>query len=531
MNRSVKLTLAFVLVFAMAAFSFTFYSIEKARESAKTDITPTVTTTEMSTEKSEIPSQIPVLLNEKPIDLYGTYDTNDIVVNTVIEMKGDTEIDFPEISGLKNKEVEGRINDDIRRNIQQLVSRYDSLNYANFYVRANFGNVISISYNIGSDEKYEQIYLNYELVNGNKLQLEDLFMQDTDVLSVVRKAFYDASVAQSWYTWDGDIVSPDENDVYKLVKRYMEGDDKVFSFTPIDISFYVEGQVATSRMIDYYDEISIYSKYLTDESIYENDDVGYENIFTCADSNYDVFRIIDYGYAEPNMWYDVTVWQENEDYQDDEVKAEIREFNDNFYQQAYDLVEEQRMIAQNHPEKFYIVLIKPRTGILSKSESINDQWVYDYSNAVETHFQYQIFEMPIELFESRYRDEIIETYRYPYFAMRGGAYLSTDDADVAIIDETISEIYDYKTGVKLNRFTDIFADGFDFMGYVEDRTKTNLLEQGYCTPENVDDVFTRAEIRMDGANIIVNIPEVGYLDYIMLLDFDKSQLKIFDQEG
>ena len=162
----------------------------------------------------------------------------------------------------------------------------------------------------------------------------------------------------------------------------MEDEDKVFSFTPIDISFYVEGQVATARMIDYYDEISIYSKYLTDESIYENDDVGYEYIFTCADSNYDVFRIIDYGYAEPNMWYDVTVWQENEDYQDDEVKAEIREFNDNFYQRAYNLVEEQRMIAQNHPEKFYIVLIKPHTGILSKSESINDQWVYDYSNAV-----------------------------------------------------------------------------------------------------------------------------------------------------
>ena len=109
--------------------------------------------------------------------------------------------------------------------------------------------------------------------------------------------------------------------------------------------------------------------------------------------------------------------------------------------------------------------------------------------------------------------------------------MSTDDADVAIIDETISEIYDYKTGVKLNRFTDIFADGFDFMGYVADRTKTNLFEQNYCTQENVDDVFTRAEIRMDGANIIVNIPEVGYLDYIMLLDFDKSQLKIFDQEG
>ena len=70
-------------------------------------------------------------------------------------------------------------------------------------------------------------------------------------------------------------------------------------------------------------------------------------------------------------------------------------------------------------------------------------------------------------------------------------------------------------------------DATPFVSVVALRTRKNAQQ----AQENVDDVFTRAEIRMDGANIIVNIPEVGYLDYIMLLDFDKSQLKIFDQEG
>ena len=43
--------------------------------------------------------------------------------------------------------------------------------------------------------------------------------------------------------------------------------------------------------------------------------LGYKNIFTCANGNYDIFENIEYGYLEDNFWYDITIGSSYEEYE------------------------------------------------------------------------------------------------------------------------------------------------------------------------------------------------------------------------
>ena len=530
MNKTVKILASFVLLFAIAAAGFTYFSIEKAKESAKMEeVIPQ--TTETPAVNTEAPTEAVPEPVEKPIDLYGTYDTNDIVISEAIDKKGEAEVRYPEIEGLRNKAVQDKINADLRKNMDELLAKYDTINYANFYTRANFANVLSISLHIGNDDKYEQKYLNYELVNGNEILLEDLFMRDTDILSIVRDSFYKSSASENWYMWEGQATSPDENAVYKAVKSYMEDDVKDFSFTPSEICFYTDKRMASAKMIDHYDEISIYSKYLTEESIYENDDIGYEDIFTCADCSYEPFEIIDYGYGEENLWYDLTVWKLYDSEIDEERLEKVIAVNKQVQEEIYEIVEEYKDKARNNKDKFYIVMAKPGYYVVSASEYIDGQWNYEYSDTMEISSNIQIFEMPIELYESRYRDEIIDTYRYQYFAMRGGAYLDTENlpSDVQFTKIDGTKLVNYTNGNNLVVFSDIFKDCYDYMSFIKAEVTRNYIDYGYSQAE-AEEMFNSAEIKLKGGNVEVKTSAFEYPYSISISQFDKSQLKIFGQE-
>jgi hypothetical protein len=81
----------------------------------------------------------------------------------------------------------------------------------------------------------------------------------------------------------------------------------------------------------------------------------------------------------------------------------------------------------------------------------NGRWNYIYSDMATVYENVQIFEMPIELYKNVYKDKIIDTYRYQYFEMRGGAYLDNNPNDGATVTEIRSEkLYNYVTGEELN---------------------------------------------------------------------------------
>ena len=508
MSKTVKGAALFLILFFIAAVGVTYSSIQKAAEKDRAG----------------------AMQEETGIDLYGTYDENDLLVEEWIEDDNGVEIKIPQISGLKDKVVQDKINGEIYTKCHALLDSFEDINYAVYHERANFANVISISFHVGSETGYDQINLNYELTQGKELLLEDLFLKDADITEIVRKAFYQMLIQEQAYEGEGGLVSPDENELYKAVKGYMTSDMQEFTFSPAEISFYYKDYVGSAKMVDIADAVSIYSKYMTEDSIFERDGIGYDDIFTCADTQYGAFDLIDYGYLEPNFWFDVTAGQLwLEDVEEEKLKA-FNAFKAEMYEAAYDKAEEYRGIARNHPDTFYILLAKPNISLYLHSEFCEGAWSFLTSNAASVTQDYQIYEMPMALYESIYRDRIIDTYRYIYFVMRGGAlfepYYDRDGAEVTGISET--KLYDYTTGEELADFEDVFYEDSGYMDVIESKVRELLRYQNY-SEEEIERMMETVEYQIEGAAIAVSIPSVpDFYASIFLDEFEVEMLKIFE---
>lgn len=379
---------------------------------------------------------------ETGIDLYGTYDQNDLFIDEIVQpLNDDEEIKIPVIKGLKDTSVQDKINNEMYSRATALIEKFPEISYANYYAYANFANVISISFTVGYDEEpySERIYFNYSLVDGSELKLEDLFMSDANLIDIIRSSIYKQLALYGGYDRETYVHYPNEEVVYKAVKGYLEDENKDFVFSPSAIFLYPKNHFAEVKMLDYADDISIYSKYMTKDSLFTGEYEGHKNIFTCANTQYDLFDVIEYGYLEDNLWYDFTISETYIPYDnppEDARLAKFEAFRQNAIEQERTKLETFRETAKANPDKFFIVLSKPSIHMDNDSKYENGQWHYTYYDTATVYGNIQLFEMPMEVYESIYRDKIIETYRYEYFAMRGGAYFDTDNLEGATFRET-----------------------------------------------------------------------------------------------
>ena len=467
---------------------------------------------------------------EQIIDLYGTYDQNDLLINDFIEVYNDVEVKLPKIEGLKDINIQDKINQDMYNRAYEILTEYSNINYGDYYSYANFANVISIRFCIGIKNGYEDVHFNYNLINGEPLKLEDLFIKNTDITGIIRSAFYETLSSNNQFNAEENIVSPDENELYKVVKAYINDEDKKFSFSPAEICFYYNDYMASVKMTDIYDRVSIYSKYLTDESIYTRDDLGFKNIFTCATSSYEAFEKIEYGYLEDNFWYDISVFKDyiSEEIDEDRIKK-FNEFKNIIYNEVYEKVNEYREKAKNNKDKFYILFSKPSVYMYSKSNYENGKWNYTYSNMATINKNIQIFEMPISIYENVYKDKLIDTYRYEYFTMRGGAYLDTeakDGATITVLDDRKS--YNYITGEEIKEVTDIFKEESNYIEVIKAEVKESLLEKYDYIEEEAEKLLENINYELGGDQVNVTIPGLdNFIEIIYFNEFDTKMMKIF----
>ena len=528
MKKFVVTVSLILCLFTVCSVAVTYAGIRKVkqeREENSLQVTmPTEAPTEVPVTSTPSPTPAPA---EQGIDLYGTYDENDLLIRTQLAFReDDVEIKIPQLDGLKNTEIQEKINQDIFNRIGNLLREYPLAGYGEYYVRGNFANVISICFYTGDGERYDQVYLNYNLATGEQLNLEDLFLKDADITQCVRSAFYDMLALRNTYDMEGnfnEMVSPDENELYKLVKCYMNSEEQEFSFTPAEILFYYEDHVATLSMLEIAEQIAVYSRFLTEESLFVRDDIGYDNIFTCADTQYEPFHKIEYGYSEPNFWYDITIW---ESYLEDDFTGEKREqfmaAEEAFYVSVEKKIEEYKEVAKSNPDKFYILLLKPNAYLLNLSGK--------YSNVAEFNNRYDLYEMPMEVYETTYRDKLIAAYRYTYFAMAGGAFLEWEEGDGAnrqMVEHSMT--YNYVAGKELTELEEVFRKGSGYMDVIRSQTWDALSWRGEHSWGEISAMVDTLECRLAGTGVYVTIPSLDdfYL-YIFFGEFDESMLKIFD---
>lgn len=480
-----------------------------------------------------------ILKEEKGIDLYGVYDQNDLIINESVELHNTKEIKIPQIDGLKNLDVQNKINNEMYDQIIASITELSNINYSYYNVTGNFANVLSINfYAYDTNNNSVRLYFNYKLTDGTKLKFEDIFAQCADITSIVRGAFYSTLARDNYWdvmgdAWDEDLVAyPDENKLYKIVKGFMELEDKEFSLSPSGLAINHNNAYADIEFVNVAEDIVIYDKYMTGESLYIRDDIGFANIFTCANANYDYFDSIEYGYLEDNYWFDITV---NESYGEDELSGEklekFKELKDKLYQESLDAVNEYMKKAKENPDKFYIVLARPEASLHGDWEyDENGESKYVFSNFANTNVNIITYEMPLTFFHDTFKDTLIAAYRSNYIAMNGGVYLyiNSDNKEVITQEDRNSRIYNYVTGEQLEKLTDLFYEDSGYMDVIKEKIAFDLFKHydGY-TMDEANALVENVVCKIAVDSIVVTIPSIpNYEGIVYFFQFEDEMFKI-----
>ena len=137
------------------------------------------------------------------IDLKGKYNQNDIAIEKKKATKEKVEINYCQISGLKDKNIQDKINKEIEQ--VALNSYKDKVKEVNEVVNvnvnvwnfANFANTVSfyVDYYAKIDDDTDNCYqgqfgLNYDLTTGNKITLDKLFTSDAPIENILSNSAY-----------------------------------------------------------------------------------------------------------------------------------------------------------------------------------------------------------------------------------------------------------------------------------------------------------------------------------------------------
>lgn len=475
------------------------------------------------------------IVPEQGIDLNGFYDQNHLVFTEVVETVGENEMKYPQIDGLKNDEVEAAVNAAIADKAAALKQSYADngaqMNYMTYHVYASFSNVLSIGLFSGdTDFNYTQSYLNFNLNDGSELRLEELFGVQADLLGIVRSAFYDTLTIHNFSDlyWES-AQSPDEQMLYRTVMDYMAAEEKEFFFTPAEIYLLHGDYQASVDMLDHAADITVYHKFLSGESLFERDDIGYKNIFTCSNIP-EGHQFREFGYLEENFWCDYAF---EEMYLGDYVAIETEQAVKAFAETKYDELREEiaslRETAQQNPDRMYLMFANPYVRLYAPTEYVNGSWVGTPSMAAGYNPYYKLYEMPKTLFDSKYRAILVDEYRRnPYYILMGGLEESIDGNDAVITRQENDTLYRYDSGEQLTADT-VFAPGFDHAAAVRSYTLEQLVNYYDYTYEDAALAVQGVWYELAGEGLQVHVPAMNSEEYFWmgLEEFSRDQLTIY----
>lgn len=492
------------------------------------------------------------LVKEKTLDLYGTYNQNDLlIIDKEIEHElFDEPIKLKQISGLKDKNVENKINKDIENKYLKLINDFNKdyeLNNKNTYMNenANFSNVISfMAYVSGQNSSGEyinqRIGFNYNLINGEEIEFKDLFTKDADVQTIVRSALYKQVEKSQEAYWDEELgkwmqtrweynyeieeceeITEEyipyltENEISKIVQQFVNGEDSEFSFTAYDIQIY-EPEYCNIKFEDFADMVTIYDKYLTKESLYERDDIGFENILTCSREplNSETCMYKKTCYESENFFYDITV--KKNIYAQPDIEENVLKPNlDKCINIANQKVEEYRELAKNNPDKMYILLLNP-TMSLGKGNFIGSPNYsdYEYHNLMSIgYFEKVISGDMTEKENLLYK--LMGTYRYQNLGMYMGIYYGVNNVEHSpyhfdSLEENVEfVVFDMLTGNEVTDIKEIFKPEVDYKSIIDNAFKNMYSFKYYYdgeknierTDAEIEEIFSRIEYKFDATEI------------------------------
>ncbi len=468
---------------------------------------------------------------EKTLDLWGTFNQNDLIVKEVpLEYRTVSgEVTCFQIEGLKDKAVENKINQSIQQKAKLAVDeilkepQYHQLD-STYYIYGNFANIISVTFNVyGTDDNQQykniQYYMNYELVNGNELKFEDVFSKDTDLELIGKLAMsrniagFERGTMDDVYseihfdeikgTWMArhqyfddetqmvkdeivEYVLPySEYEIDKKVKHFLKQEDKKFYFSPNEISFRMDDTYCHLYFEDIADHVVIYDKFLTNESIFERDDIGPKGVVTCSAEELDrMGKLKETKFVSDNFFYDISFnrfsaltgvtsqYEESYDLYSKPFKEKVRLMA---FDEAKKIVRKYQKIAEENPQKAYFLLIEPNGNTCEKENMPTNLLIIANDIA--------IYECDISQKEEVW-SKLLSAFRYYNLMMYGStmSYLTWSEEGLNLVsqNERTASYFDLLTGKQLEGIQDVFINQENYLAILQahlaERLKTYYSE-------------------------------------------------------
>lgn len=445
MFKTIKGKLIFVVIFSVICIIITSILVMYKRIDIKDDNSEEIAKTE-ETKNNES-------TNEKEIDLKGKYNQNDLKIIEKRATKERVEITYFQIDGLKNQKIQDKINKEIE--IEALNGYKENIDLdkvvnasISLYETANFSNILSLSaYSWGkiNDDSDDLINIQkgftYDLNTGNIIKLEDLFTTNAPITEILRKSAYYGFVSnRAEMNLNGDLQVNDygniEEDVADFIEQYKNGKITDFYCTPSAIMIVYDETYIPVSFEEWADYITIYSKYLSSETLYKTDNIGYKNLYTLTDRNLDDFYYYTNYQNEKNYFVEISVlWDEDNssDFEKQLVSNKIKDIE----REVSDL----KVKANQDTNNFYILNYYIEiNGFFEQSMDENLVSVTEFGN---------YYDMTIHDFETTIEPIII---KYDRSANEGGGipeYVYDFSEVLKIEPQTLIEYYDIETGEKV----------------------------------------------------------------------------------
>ena len=406
MFKTTKAKIIFVVVFCIICISVTLGLILYKNIEIEQENIDDIKTSEENTMQKDYAG----------INLKGTYNQNDLKIEEKRATKDKVEINFEQISGLKNKIIQENINQELERAAlnfyREKIENLDKVVNVFVYINnmANFSNTLSFELTYvakinDDDDGFYQGFkgINYDLTTGNEITIDKLFTSDAPIENILRNsAYYSFAQNNVEENLSGDFVVTDygdiEGEISVFINQYKKNKIKEFSFSPKKINiYYGENKIITIDMEQYADYIDIYNRYLTDVSIFETNDVGLKNLYTLSERYSVDYRYTNYEKGS-NYFIDINI-----DNTDGEKNSFSKKLLQNKISEIEAEIEKVKSIASRNTSDFYI--LNYYTNINTTNEYSTQQ------NLTYCETSGNSYEMTIHDFEENIEPIIIENNR------------------------------------------------------------------------------------------------------------------------
>lgn len=386
------------------------------------------------------------------IDLKGTYNQNDLVIEEKSVTLEKIEIRYFQISGLKNKEIENKINKEIEQTALNCYKEEvkDLNEVVNIQISmedvSNFANTISfaLSYYAKIDDDDDGFYqgiqgLNYDLNTGKKITIDKVFTSDVPIENVLRKsAYYSLIENRVEENLAGDLTVSDygniEDDIAEIIYAYKIGKITEFYYTPRFIYIVYANRTITIDMKNYSEYIAIYNRYLSDESLYEANNIGIKNLYTLSRRYNNIYYYTNYQ-NEDNYFIDISI-----DFQSTEEDEFAKKLVDDKIAKIENEIEKVKQKATQNPNEFYI---------LNYNIMVYTGEIWDLQQTVTSYYERgNTYEMTVHDFEENIEPIIINYARQDE---NGGIpdYVYDFSEMLKIEPQMTTEYYNPETGEKI----------------------------------------------------------------------------------